>query len=171
MPTSVDRSIRLAPEPDGTATAACRPTGVAAGARLRVVVEYRVERAPTASATLLSLQSGAERRITVPIDSSGTPLAVVAEGEPVSGGDGPTMGSGVPVTSPAPAGWQGLDLTVDPSSGVVVWAVHDGSGAETRSGRGSFSGLGTRVLDTMCLFSSEGLASGWIAIDDLLIEG
>jgi hypothetical protein len=173
LPTSVDRSIQLASGTSGTATAACRPTEVETGSALRVVVDYRLGRRPAQAVPLLSLRAGDVSKLAIVIDQEGAPVGVRlgSAQELVRGGDPPAQASPIPLTSGVSVGWRRLDLTLDPASATATWSVSDSSGAATGRGSAPLTDVGAQSLDIACLFSPEGLPSGWVAIDELTIEG
>jgi hypothetical protein len=168
LPTSVDRSVRIASGAGGVATAACRPTRVAAGTEIRVALEYRVGRPAPEPFPLLTLQAGDVPAVALTIDAGGSPIAVVG-GADGGASDGPVRSPGPRAT--AATDWHRVELTIVRASGAATWRAYDASGAETRSGAAALTGLPSAGLDRLCLRSPEGLPSGWIAIDDLRIEG
>jgi hypothetical protein len=169
LPTSVDRSVRLASDAGGVATEACRPTDVAAGTDIRVALEYRVGGAAPAPFPLLSLQSGDTRRVGLLIGAGGSEVAVLG-GADAGPSDAPVV-SPVPRATAATTGWHRVELTIARASGAVTWRVHDEAGAETASGTATVADLASGGLDRVCLRSPGGSPSGWVAVDDLVIEG
>jgi hypothetical protein len=170
LPTSVDRSVRIASDAAGARTTACRPTPLARGSTLQMSVDYRAGRLPTTSVSLLNVRAGEATKIAVLLNPDGT--AGLGDGGGAGhAGEPPARESAIPGTSGLAAGWQRLELAVDPGAGLVVWQAVDSSGAETGSGTASVSDLGTAALDSVCLYSPAGVPSGWVDIDDLLIEG
>ena len=173
LPTSVDRSIQLASGTSGTATAACRPTDAETGSPLRVVVDYRLGQRPTQAVPLLSLRAGDVSKLAIVIDQDGAPVGarVGSAQELIRGGDSPAQASPIPLTNGVSVGWRRLDLTIDPDSSTATWSVSDSSGAATGWGSAPLTDVGAQSLDIACLLSPEGLPSGWVAIDELTIEG
>ena len=172
LPTSVDRSVRIASGLDGSMTEACLPIGVAAGGAVRVALDYRLGRSPTTDVTLLTLGTEGSEALTVVLPAAGGPIQLVfsasASGGAETGQTGPPAapgGSG----ADASTAWQRVDLSVSPV-GEVTWLAYDGTGADAGSGSASAPDLASRALDTLCLRSPAGAPSGWTAIDDLLIQ-
>jgi hypothetical protein len=169
LPTSVDRSVRIESDAAGARTTACRPIALARGSALQMSVDYRAGSLPTTSVSLLNVQAGEAPRIAVLLNPDGT-VVVLGDGTGQVG-ETPARESAIPGTSGLTAGWHRLEVAVDPVTGLAVWQALDSSGAETGSGIASVSDLGAAALDSVCLYSPAGVPSGWIAIDELLIEG
>ena len=53
---------------------------------------------------------------------------------------------------------------------MIDWRANDVSGVEIASGASEID-LTTAPADGICFRSPQGTPSGWIAIDDLIIEG
>ena len=170
LPTSVDRSVRIASAEDGSTTEACLSTGAAAGADLRIALDYRLGRLPTTDVTLLVLGPGGSGGLGVVLKADGGPIQVVvgASGGAATGQPGSSASAGG-AGGDASSAWQRLDLSVS-SRGELTWTTYDGTGADAGSGSASAPDLASQALDTLCLRSPAGQSSGWIAIDDLLIQ-
>jgi hypothetical protein len=171
LPTSVDRSVRLVSSVGGAPATACLPVGSVRAPEVTIVVDYQLGRSPPSPVTLLSLESGGARTLALVIDAAGMPIGVASP-------DGP---SGVIDTPPSPsprdlarglADWRRVELTVASRSGEVTWLAQDSSGEVTGSGWGEAGGeRGAGRIDALCLHSPEGEPSGWVAVDDLVIQG
>jgi hypothetical protein len=171
LPTSVNRSVRIASDAAGARTTACRPTTLARGSKLQMSLDYRAGSLPTTSVSLLNVQAGEGPKIAVLLNPDGT-VVVLGDGDGAGQvGEAPAPESAIPGASGLTAGWHRLELAVDPGAGLAVWQALDSSGAETGSGTASVSDLGAVALDEVCLYSPAGVPSGWVAIDELLIEG
>lgn len=169
LPTSVDRSVRITSTASGGATALCRPTGIGSSpTALRVAFDYLPSSALGGEMGLVTLQTGGDESIELLIGPGGAPVGV-------KGLDGGASASSPPPLPPSPpagsAGltWQHLVIDVDPRGGSVSWVAHDASGAETASGSATGT-VAREALETICL-QSPTASAGWIAIDDLIIEG
>jgi hypothetical protein len=168
LPTSVDRSVRLRSTRAGATTALCRPTEVGTATGLRVAVDYVLGRAGVGEVVLVTLKTAGAGSIELLIGPTGAPVGV-------KGPDGGPSASSPPAAPPSPpagsAGldWQRLVIDVDPRAGAVSWVTHDTSGAETATGTAAV-GIAREAIGTVCLHSPAASA-GWIAIDDLIIEG
>ena len=168
LPTSVDRSVRIESTAQGDTTALCRPTEIGDATGLRVAFDYLLGRAVVGEVALVTLETGGAGSIELLIGPTGVPVGV-------KGVDGGASTSSPPAAPPSPpAGstglvWQRLVVDVDPRAGSVSWVTHDTSGAETAAGTAAVR-VAREALGTVCLHSPAAPA-GWIAIDDLIIEG
>jgi hypothetical protein len=168
LPTSVDRSVRIKSTAPGEMTALCRPTDVGGATGLHVAFDYVLGGTIVDVVLLASLQSGGTGSIEMLVGPSGAPVGV-------KGVDGGASASSPPTAPPSQAAgsaglvWQRLVIDVDPLAGSVSWAGHDASGAETGAGTATV-GVAREAPGTLCLHSPA-VPAGWIAIDDLMIEG
>ena len=172
LPTSVDRSIRIASDKSGGATSVCRRTGLPAGSGLRITLEYRLGRSLRRDASLLEFRAGGSVVSALVVDAA-TGGITGASASGTASSEAPTAG-GSPGTAPeastgpdADTAWRHIEVTVS-DSGKLTWRANTVSGAE--SGSGSLQG-GAGHIDTVCFSSPAGARAGWVAIDDLLIEG
>lgn len=168
LPTSVDRSVRVSSDPEGAPTEACRPTATAGTASVRVAFDYRFGRTPAVDTTLLELRAGSTSVLEVVLVAADGRIAVLA-----SNGDGSgALASGAPEAGFASDqdAWHRIEMTVA-SSGEVAWQAHDTSGADAGSGTTLLDAAPRGLPDTVCLRSPAGSPAGWVAVDDLLIEG
>ena len=165
LPTSVDRSLRITSSADGVATEACRDTDVPAGTQIRIAFDYRVSRVAAAPFQILSLQTSGKERLGLMVDARGSPIEIL-DGAPDA-----AVASPAPLVTAATSEWHGVELTIVHASGAVSLRAQDATGAETGSGTASLTDLAPEGIDKVCLRSPEASPSGWIAIDDLLIEG
>jgi hypothetical protein len=168
LPTSVDRSVRVASSLEGLVTTACRPTAIVLGGPIRIAVDYAVGRPPSSSVPLITIDSGTARQLAIGMNPSGVPVSIAADVTPSAGEQPPAQRAAAPSGS-APL-WQRLEVTVDTPAGIADWQVHDTSGALTGSGQTHLANP-ARALDTICFLSPKGSPSGWIAVDDLFVGG
>jgi hypothetical protein len=174
LPTSVDRSIRISSAASGEATIACRPTDIPAGRALRIAMDYRVGRAlpqgaqiaelrgpqGAAFALLMDAASGRVHAVASP-DASNTPSATSAGPRPSAGGN--------QTETDHHTSWRRVEISISATGG-LEWQAHDVAGED--AGSGSLAGSqSAAAVDTVCIASPAGAPAGWIAIDDLLIEG
>jgi hypothetical protein len=161
LPTSVDRSVRIRSSMRGEAASACR--AVDQTAVQRVSFDLFIGRLPPSTAAVASVRSGDRDLLTLAVDPSGSLTSVAGPGSPASspGPDGARSGEG----------WGRVELRIDAPGGSIEWQAHDVTGAEIGSGASEVVGLTGALVDGVCFRSPDGMPSGWIAIDDLLIEG
>ena len=168
LPTSVDRSVRIKSTAPGETTALCRPTDIGGATGLHVAFDYVLGGAIVDDVALVTLQTGGTGSIELLVGPTGAPVGV-------KGVDGGASASSPPAAPPSPpagsAGfvWQRLVVDVDPLAGSVSWAGNDPSGAETGAGTATIE-VAREAPGTLCLHSPA-VPAGWIAIDDLTIEG
>lgn len=167
LPTSVDRSIRLASNANGEPMAACRPTETT-GTELRVALDYRLGRAPVADVTLLELRAGASAVLRLVLGAHDG--RITAEAEAAAGATGAPVASSAAATYD-PTAWRRIELTIT-ASGEAQWQAHEAGGADAGAGSITLDAEDvTGTADTLCLWSPAGSPAGWVAVDDLLIEG
>ena len=161
LPTSVDRSVRIRSSMQGEAAIACR--AVDQTSVRRVSFDLLIGRLPPSTAAVVSVRSGDRDLLTLAVDPSGSLTAIA--------------GSGSATSSPRPdgarsgEGWGRVELRIDAPGGSIEWRAHDVTGAEIGSGASEVADLAGAPVDGVCFRSPQGMPSGWIAIDDLIIEG
>jgi hypothetical protein len=170
LPTSVDRSARLESGEDGAATVACLPLRTAGTPEPTIVLEYQLSPRLVAPVTLLTLESGGSRKVTLDVDRVGVPTSVTGPGGAI-GETGPPATASPTDVVPATQRWHHVELTIAMVSGEVTWAASDSSSEQMRSGWGTAGELGDAGIDSLCIHSPAGLASAWVAIDDLVVRG
>ena len=141
LPTSVDRSIRISSGRDGRATFACRSLGDASGSRVSVRFDYQMKGPPGAVVTLLTFRAASTDLVSLTVDAPGG----------------------------TERSWQHVEAALDAIIGTMTWHVTTG-GTETGSGDAKVS-LGSGRPAQVCLVSPAGLRLGWLAINNLVIEG
>lgn len=173
LPTSVDRSIRIASATGGTATSACYPVDLAAGSLLRVAFTYRLGPTIPSPVPILSLRARDSSVAGLIIDTAAAPMAISGASGAIwsaSAEPNPTVG-GVGVTPLSPADWRRLVAQIEPGTGAVAWRVSDEAGAEIGDLTATVATLPDQAISALCLLSPEASPSGWLAVDDLIIEG
>jgi hypothetical protein len=162
LPTSVDRSIRVRSSIQGNAATACRSVPDAT-ASSRISFDLLVGRPPPSTAAVVSLRSGERDLLTIAVDPSGSLTTIAGSGpaasSPAAGGVRPR------------AGWGRVEVRIDGPGGLIVWRAHDVSGAEVAGGDLEVTDLAGAPVEDVCFISPQGMPSGWIAIDDLIVEG
>jgi hypothetical protein len=174
LPTSVDRSIRIRSSADGGSAAACRATTTDPGRPLRAGFELLIERAPTTAAPVFTVEGGGGRLLAIGIGPSGALVDLQqpsADGSPLPPGSSPAPGTSTP---PEGGGrgdgeWRRIQAGIDPAQGSATWQAHDAAGVEVAGGTLTIDP--GSVVDQLCFFSPQGVPSGWIAVDDLIIRG
>ena len=174
LPTSVDRSIRISSDASGAATFVCRPIALPPGAALRIAMDYRLGRSLPEGARVIELR--AERTVAFALVIDAATGRVQGVGNPAAATSGPAASDGPRASADDDdsladdhTSWRRVEVIVT-GSGDLTWQANDVSGADAGSGSlpGEASGAG---VDTMCIVSPAGAPAGWIAVDDLLIEG
>ena len=174
LPTSVDRSIRISSDASGAATVACRPTGLPPGTALRIALDYRLGRALPQGARVIELRAERAVAFALLIDAATGRVHGVGNSERETSGAAATRG---PRASAGDDGsraddhtsWRRVEVVLT-GSGDMTWQANDVSGADAGSGSLPGEANGARV-DAVCIVSPAGAPAGWIAVDDLLIEG
>jgi hypothetical protein len=161
LPTSVDRSIRVRSSTQGGAATACRAIDEPAPA-LRVGFDLLIGRPPPSSAPVVSVRGRELGLFTLGVDRFGWLVAI--------DGSGPTGSSPDPDAAPS-EGWSRVDLRIDGPAGVIEWRAHDVTGAEVAIGTSRIADVASAAVHGICFHSPQGTPSGWIAIDDLIVEG
>jgi hypothetical protein len=170
LPTSVDRSVRLASNETGAPTTACLSVDGVRAPEVTIAVDYHVGRSPASPFPLLSLEANGTQTFALLVDSMGMPVGITSPGGPRGVIDSPTSAPTRAIGAASPA-WRHVDLTVTWVSGEVSWSVRDSSGRATHSGAGTLAaGLVVVPLETLCLHSPEGEPLGWVAIDDISVD-
>jgi hypothetical protein len=167
IPTGVDRSVRIGADGSGNATALCRPIDVPGGRDARFAFELALGSEPSANVKVIELRRGDATLIEmVLIAATGEARAIrVASGGILVPGSPPARQGG-PLDL---ATWRRVALTVS-AGGAVAWEARDSSGTDAGSGTLPES-KGSAPLDTFCVLSPTGTPGGWVALDNLLIEG
>ena len=174
LPTSVDRSIRISSDTSGGATSVCRATGQPLGKALRIALDYRLGRSLPRSARLVELRASATAVFALVIDAAtGRVIGIggpemATSGAPPAGG-APPAASGAPNAADGQTSWRRVQLTIS-DAGELTWQANDRSGADIGSGSLGVDAGGAGI-DTICIHSPAGAPAGWVALDDLLIEG
>ena len=174
LPTSVDRSIRIASDTSGGPTNVCRPIGVEAAKALRIAFDYRLGRALPEDARLLGLRAGATAVAALLLDAStGRLLGVTgSEAAPPTAAGPSAAPAKPPGASNKPArdsAWRRVEISVS-ESGELTWQANEASGGAAGSGTLASAADASRI-DTVCFSSPAGAPAGWVALDDILIEG
>ena len=162
LPTSVDRSIRVRSSTQGEAATACRVIDDTTAA-VHIGFDLLVGGAPPSTAAVVSLRAGERDLLSLGIEPSGRLVAM-----PGAGFEGGSTG---PTSAPPVEGWGRVDLTIDGAGGLIDWRAHDATGAQVASGTPQVADLAGVAVDGVCFHSPLGTPSGWIAIDDLIVEG
>ena len=144
LPTSVDRSVRIWSYRKGGSTRVCRHLDALPGSKISVRFEFMWKPTPTAVVTLLTFRHARADIVALQVDPGGSPVQ-----EP---------------------GWQRLDAVLDTTFGQLTWQTDEVADAGATSGSAAVT-LGSARPDELCLLSPSGSSSGWVAIDDLHIEG
>ncbi len=171
LPTSIDRSARIASTINGEATSACRSAAVVPAGSIRVAVDLLLGRAPSSAVAVVTMESGSSSQLAFGVDPTGSPVEIIA-GEAVrpAQASASAPNSAAPSTTRVVPMWQRLEVMIDPTSGAVQWQVRDTSGGQTGAGTTKIRDMTAAPLE-ICFLSPQGSPSGWTAIDDLVVEG